>query len=99
MGDLRTDCRCAGERIRSEALAPGEALPSESTLAAEFGVVRNTPRGRSRSLRTVGPSWLSPGGGGLCGLPASRKPGRQRVGRRRMSGSLRRCGPSSSGRN
>lgn len=51
------------ERIRSGALAPGEALPSEAALAAEFGVVRNTLRRALAQLEDDGLIEALPGRG------------------------------------
>lgn len=51
------------ERIRSGAVRPGELLPSEAALSAEFGVVRNTLRRALAQLESEGLIESLPGRG------------------------------------
>jgi DNA-binding GntR family transcriptional regulator len=58
-------------RQRLADVAPGSALPSETSLAAEFGVVRNTVRRALAELEHEGIIVTLPGRGRLTSKPAA----------------------------
>jgi DNA-binding GntR family transcriptional regulator len=58
-------------RERLADLAPGSALPSETSLAAEFGVVRNTVRRALAELERDGLIVTLPGRGRVTSEPAA----------------------------
>lgn len=67
-----TYARIAGElRERLAGIAPGSALPSETSLAAEFGVVRNTVRRALAELERDGLIVTLPGRGRVTSEPAA----------------------------
>lgn len=73
-------------RERLADVAPGSALPSETSLAAEFGVVRNTVRRALAELERDGLIVTLPGRGRV----ASREPaGTTAAGYRRIADDLR----------
>lgn len=72
-------------RERLAVLAPGAALPSETSLAAEFGVVRNTVRRALAELERDGLIVTLPGRGRVAGEP----PGTTAAGYRRIAEDLR----------
>ncbi|MGH3899190.1 MAG: GntR family transcriptional regulator [Pseudonocardiaceae bacterium] len=79
--------RIAGQlRERLAGLAPGSALPSEVSLAAEFGVVRNTVRRALAELERDGLIVTLPGRGRVVSDPA----GTAAAGYRRIADDLRR---------
>ncbi|MGH3824879.1 MAG: GntR family transcriptional regulator [Pseudonocardiaceae bacterium] len=79
--------RIAGQlRERLAELAPGSALPSEASLAAEFGVVRNTVRRALAELERDGLIVTLPGRGRVVNDPA----GTAAAGYRRIAEDLRR---------
>ncbi len=65
--------------------APGSALPSETSLAAEFGVVRNTVRRALSELERDGLIVTLPDRGRAAGEPA----GTTTAGHRRIADDLR----------
>lgn len=73
-------------RERLADLAPGSALPAETSLAAEFGVVRNTVRRALAELEREGLIVTLPGRGRVTGEPA----GSTAAGYRRIAEDLRR---------
>jgi DNA-binding GntR family transcriptional regulator len=58
-------------RERLAGAAPGSALPSETSLAAEFGVVRNTVRRALAELESDGVIVTLPGRGRVTSEPAA----------------------------
>jgi DNA-binding GntR family transcriptional regulator len=81
-----TYARIAEElRERLADVAPGSALPSETSLAAEFGVVRNTVRRALAELERDGLIVTLPGRGRVAGEPA----GTTAAGYRRIAEDLR----------
>jgi DNA-binding GntR family transcriptional regulator len=72
-------------RERLAVLAPGSALPSETSLAAEFGVVRNTVRRALAELERDGLIVTLPGRGRVTSEPA----GTTAAGYRRIAEDLR----------
>jgi DNA-binding GntR family transcriptional regulator len=58
-------------RERWAGVAPGSALPSETSLAAEFGVVRNTVRRALAELEREGVIVTLPGRGRVTSEPAA----------------------------
>lgn len=73
-------------RERLAALAPGSALPSETSLAAEFGVVRNTVRRALAELEREGLIVTLPGRGRVA---SSEPAGTTAAGYRRIADDLR----------
>lgn len=72
-------------RERLAGAAPGSALPSETSLAAEFGVVRNTVRRALAELERDGLIVTLPGRGRVTSAPA----GTTVAGYRRIAEDLR----------
>jgi GntR family mannosyl-D-glycerate transport/metabolism transcriptional repressor len=72
-------------RERLADVAPGSALPSETSLAAEFGVVRNTVRRALAELQCEGLIVTLPGRGRVARAPA----GATAAGYRRIADDLR----------
>lgn len=75
-------------RERLAVLAPGAALPSETSLAAEFGVVRNTVRRALAELERDGLIVTLPGRGRVARAPAGTA-GPTAAGYRRIAEDLR----------
>jgi DNA-binding GntR family transcriptional regulator len=75
-------------RERVAVLVPGSALPSETSLAAEFGVVRNTVRRALAELERDGLIVTLPGRGRVARGPAGRA-GATAAGYRRIAEDLR----------
>ncbi|MGH3802799.1 MAG: GntR family transcriptional regulator [Pseudonocardiaceae bacterium] len=72
-------------RERLADVAPGSALPSETSLAAEFGVVRNTVRRALAELEREGLIMTLPGRGRVASDPT----GTAAAGYRRIADDLR----------
>ncbi|MGH3588380.1 MAG: GntR family transcriptional regulator [Pseudonocardia sp.] len=72
-------------RERLAGVAPGSALPSETSLAAEFGVARNTVRRALAELERDGLIVTLPGRGRIASEPA----GTTAAGYRRIADDLR----------
>ncbi|MBV9161825.1 MAG: GntR family transcriptional regulator [Pseudonocardiales bacterium] len=66
-------------RERLADVAPGSALPSETSLAAEFGVVRNTVRRALAELEHEGIIVTLPGRGRVTREPAATTAGYRRI--------------------
>ena len=75
-------------RERLAVFAPGAALPSETSLAAEFGVVRNTVRRALAELERDGLIVTLPGRGRVASEPAGTA-GTATAGYRRIAEELR----------
>lgn len=76
-------------RERLAVLAPGSALPSETSLAAEFGVVRNTVRRALAELEREGLIVTLPGRGRVTREPAGASGTATAAGYRRIAEDLR----------